>query len=214
MGNVGSKGKRQRTALKRKARDLVVLESRAVADVAEVVVSSVFEIAEEVIARSGKVFVSGVGTSGTVARRMAHLLSVTGTPSVFLHPADAIHGSLGAIADGDVVFVISKGGESDEVNLFAKRAAERGAFVIALTHRPATDLTASAHRIVVFPDPGGADLAGIIAMGSTLAVSAWGDVLALVLKELKNYEWKDVLNSHPGGAVGKSGSLPSEQTIA
>ena len=82
---------------------------------------------------TGKVITSGAGTSGIVADRMAHILSVTGTPAFFLHPSDGLHGGLGAVTPGDAVIVLSKGGHSEEVNDFVARAKDRGAPVIALT---------------------------------------------------------------------------------
>lgn len=214
MGKSGGSKRLDKEALLAGGRKLVAVESRAVAEIVGLVDETLLEIANEILSRRGKVIVSGVGTSGTVARRMAHLLSVTGTPAVFIHPADANHGSLGAISTGDSVIVISKGGESDEVNLFARRAVERGAYVVGLTHRADTEFTARVQRFVLFPDPGEADLGGIVAMGSTLAVSTWGDVLAFVLKDIRQYGWSEVLNTHPGGAVGKAGMPPSEKTIA
>ena len=83
----------------------------------------------------GKVVTVGVGTSGPVARRMAHLLSTSGTPSLFLHPGDALHGGLGAITAADVVLAISKGGGSAELNEFIRLAKTRGAALLVLTAR-------------------------------------------------------------------------------
>ncbi len=152
----------------------------------------------------GRVIVAGVGTSGTVARRMAHLLSVAGTPSFFLHPADGLHGSLGAIRSGDVLIAISKGGDSEEVNEMAERARVRGASVVALTTQPVSPMVQLADLLVLLPPAGEEDPGGIIAMGSTLVVSAYGDALAIALMEMRGYEWSELLFTHPGGAVGRA----------
>ena len=152
---------------------------------------------------TGKVIPVGVGTSGVTARRLAHLLSVTGTPALFLHPADGLHGSLGAIEPGDVVIAISKGGQSAELNEFTRRAKTRGAKVIVLTSRDGSELAALGDVTVALPTPDGADPGGVIAMGSTLIASAWGDALAVALMDARGYAWAEVLYTHPGGAVGQ-----------
>jgi D-arabinose 5-phosphate isomerase GutQ len=92
----------------------------------------------------GKVVTVGVGTSGPVARRMAHLLSTSGTPSLFLHPGDALHGGLGAITATDVVLATSKGGGSAELNEFIRLAKTRGAAVLVLTARAESPLARAA----------------------------------------------------------------------
>jgi len=152
---------------------------------------------------TGKVIPVGVGTSGVTARRLAHLLSVTGTPAIFLHPADGLHGSLGAIEPGDVVIALSKGGQSAELNEFTRRAKTRGAKVIVLTSVDGSELAALGDVTVALPTPDGADPGGVIAMGSTLIASAWGDALAAALMDARGYPWAEVLFTHPGGAVGR-----------
>jgi D-arabinose 5-phosphate isomerase GutQ len=160
-------------------------------------------VARILLQATGKVVPVGVGTSGVTARRLAHLLSVTGTPAIFLHPADGLHGSLGAIEPGDVVIAISKGGQSAELNEFTRRAKTRGAKVIVLTSVDGSELAALGDVTVALPTPDGADPGGVIAMGSTLIASAWGDALAAALMDARGYEWAEVLFTHPGGAVGR-----------
>jgi len=108
-------------------------EGAAAAGIAEQLDGSFLSAVSLLLGCRGKVVVAGSGTSGTVARRMAHLLSVCGTPAFFLHPMDALHGSLGAVSGTDVVIAISKGGGSAELNDFARRAQERGAGLLSLT---------------------------------------------------------------------------------
>ena len=115
------------------ARRQIRLEAEAVRAVADQLDDSFVAAAQLVLDCPGKVFTVGSGTSGMVARRMAHLLSVCGRASVFLHPMDALHGSSGALAAGDVVIAISKGGESAEINELCVLARSRGVSVIALT---------------------------------------------------------------------------------
>jgi D-arabinose 5-phosphate isomerase GutQ len=157
----------------------------------------------------GKVVTVGVGTSGPVARRMAHLLSTTGTPSVFLHPGDALHGGLGAITAADVVLAISKGGGSAELNQFMRLARTRGAALLVLTAKEESPLARAADVAVVLPQTPDSDPGGIIAMGSNLAVAAWGDALAIVLMQISGYSWEQVIDAHPSGAVGQREQLPA-----
>jgi D-arabinose 5-phosphate isomerase GutQ len=157
----------------------------------------------------GKVVTAGVGTSGPVARRLAHLLSASGTPSLFLHPGDALHGGLGAITAADVVLAISKGGGSAELNEFIRLAKTRGASLLVLTARAGSPLARAADVAVVLPQTPDSDPGGIIAMGSSLAAAAWGDALAIVLMQISGYSWDEVVDAHPSGAVGQRQQLPA-----
>ena len=156
-----------------------------------------------IMAVTGKVLVAGMGTSGATARRIAHLLSCGGTPALFVHPADGLHGGLGAVTSEDLVLAISKGGESDELNEFCRRAHERGAGVIAMTAEPGSTLGQLGQVTLPVVTPDEADPGGMMAMGSALAACAVGDALAVVLMEQRGYAWQRFERTHPGGAVGK-----------
>ena len=150
------------------ARELILAEGAAVAAIADQIDDTFDEAVELLLELTGKVVVIGSGTSGAVARRMAHLLSVCGTPSFFLIAADGLHGTVGAVSEGDLVIAISKGGESAELTGFVQLAKDRGARSMALTARvdsPLGELVDLAVRL----DSAGADPGGVIAMGSTLA---------------------------------------------
>jgi D-arabinose 5-phosphate isomerase GutQ len=194
----------------RDAREVIRREGNATAAVAEQLDGSFVAAVSLLLGCRGKVVVTGSGTSGTVARRMAHLLSVCGTPSVFLHPMDALHGALGAVSEVDVVIAISKSGNSTELNDFARRAQERGAQVLSLTSRADSVLGQLANLSVQIVSDDDADPGGFIAMGSTLATSAWGDALAVTLMRMRGYSWSEVLFTHPAGAVGQLVDIPAE----
>ncbi len=192
------------------ARRQIRLEADAVRAVADQLDESFAAAAQLVLECPGKVFTLGSGTSGMVARRMAHLLSVCGQPSVFLHPMDALHGSSGALAAGDVIIAISKGGESAEINDLCALARSRGVSVIALTAQPQSALAELAEVAVTLTTSDDADPGGIVAMGSTLVTSVWGDALSYVLMHYNGYGWDQVLGSHPAGAVGQRRELPAD----
>ena len=191
------------------ARDAIRREAAGVLAVADQVNETFIETADLLFACTGKIFVVGSGTSGAIARRMAHLLSVSGTPSVFVHPMDALHGTMGAFAAGDILIGISRGGETAEINELMVLAQRRGLPVIALTAEPGSTFGLGADITVVLTTEGEADPGGVIAMGSTLVTAVWGDALAYVLMRRKGYGWDKVLETHPAGAVGKITKLPS-----
>ncbi|OCL30916.1 hypothetical protein BCR15_10670 [Tessaracoccus lapidicaptus] len=190
------------------ARERIALEANGIAMLADELDESTVTAARLILGCTGKLFVSGSGTSGTIARRMAHIFAVTGTPAIFLPAMDALHGTLGVVTTGDILIVISKGGGSDEINDLVTRAQDRGAAVIALTVTPDTPMTRKADLTVVAGRTPDVDLGGMIAMGSTLIHAAWGDAVATVLMQARGYSWGAVHHTHPGGAVGAQTSLP------
>lgn len=177
-------------------------EIDALAQVKTAICASLPAAVSLILGCRGKVIPVGIGTSGTMARRLAHLLAVTGTPAIFLHPADGLHGGLGAVGEGDVVVSISKGGQTSELTEFTRRAKARGAAIIVLTGDVDNEFTALGDVTVRLPTPVDADPGGAIAMGSTLIVAAWTDALAAALMDARRYSWSQVLFTHPGGAVG------------
>lgn len=190
------------------AREAIRREGSGVAGVADRIDDTFLEVVALLQSCTGKVFVTGSGTNGAVARRMAHLLSVCGTPSLFLPGMDALHGTMGAVVAGDVLITISRGGESSELNDLSARVRQRGVPVVALTAAPESTLARLADISVVLDADDEVDPGGVIAMGSTLIAAVWGDALALVLMRLRGYGWDEVLFTHPAGAVGKIDALP------
>lgn len=190
------------------ARKTIIDEAAAVAAVADQLDESFLAVHEQLLACTGKVFIAGSGTSGTIARRMAHLLSVCGTPAAFLHPMDALHGTMGVLTRGDILITISKGGESTEINDLIVLARRRDVRIIALTSKPESTMAKLADTVVTLHNLEGADPGNVIAMGSTLVTAVWGDALALLLMRQRGYTWKQMLETHPGGAVGKMDARP------
>ena len=192
------------------ARERLNAEAHAVLALTDAIDETYVRTASMIQACTGKLFIGGSGTSGTVARRMAHILSVTGTPSIAFSPMDSLHGSSGAITDVDLVLLISNGGASDEVIQTSRIARQRGARVIALTRSHETPLARIADHSVVVAVDSRAELGGIIATGITIAQSAWGDALAEVLMRGRGYTWREFMSTHPAGAVGQLEDLPED----
>lgn len=192
------------------ARRRLYAEAEAVRHLADTLDQSFIDAAELTMRCQGKVFIGGSGTSGSVARRMAHILSVTGTPAIALSPTDCLHGGSGAITAGDMAILVSHGGASSEVIECAKIARARGARVLSVTGSAGTLLAAQADcSVVIHVDPA-ADIGGVIATGSTLTHSAWGDALAEVLMRARGYTWEQFMETHPAGAVGMRSQLPED----
>lgn len=192
------------------ARRRLYAEAEAVRHLADILDQSFVDAAKLMMGCHGKVFIGGSGTSGSVARRMAHILSVTGTPAVSLSPMDCLHGGSGAITASDMAILVSHGGASSEVIECAKIARARGARVLSVTGSAGTLLAAQADcAVVIHVDPA-ADIGGVIATGSTLTQSAWGDALAEVLMRARGYTWEQFMETHPAGAVGMRSQLPED----
>jgi D-arabinose 5-phosphate isomerase GutQ len=185
-----------------KARSVVCRDAAAVKALAEQLDSNLRTVVKILLHCEGHVLVAGAGTSHAVAQRFAHLLSCSGTPALCIDAADALHGGSGAITASDVVFVISKGGRSQEVNQFAQIAKSLGAKVIAQTESTNSPLAQMSDAVFQVRAPQDVDPFGMVATGSSLVNSAAGDVLCSLLIELRGYTKTAFAETHPGGAVG------------
>jgi D-arabinose 5-phosphate isomerase GutQ len=187
-------------------------EAAAVAALVGNTESGIVDVAHRMLAIRGKVVTTGSGTSGIMAERLAHLLSVCGTPAVYLPAMDALHGGMGAITPSDVVLAISKTGRSTELTDLVRRLVERGVDVVAVTENSDSPFAEAATAVSALPATApGADPGDMIALASTLAVGAWGDALAVVAMALRGHTLSDVVDSHPAGGVGHRGLRPGDE---
>jgi D-arabinose 5-phosphate isomerase GutQ len=201
--------KRSKTDVLAIARGVIVEESRAVAAVAAQLDESIVPIAEAMLACEGHILVTGAGTSRAVAQRMAHLLACCGRPALFINAGDGLHGGSGAVTARDIVYIISKGGQSAEINQFAQIVKGRGARIVAHTENPESALARLSDFVLVVKAPPDADPYGMIATGSSLVNSAACDALCVLVLTLGDYTRDEFGKTHPGGAVGKK--LASER---
>lgn len=186
-----------------KANEVIACEARAVAGLQEQCCRTIVDVAEMIFVCQGHVLVAGAGTSRAIAQRFAHLLACCGTPGLFISAADAIHGGSGAVTNKDVVYIISKGGQSAEINQFAGICRSNGAKIIAHTERPDSPLGQMADAVYHIVAPEDTDPYGMIATGSSLTNGAACDALCVVLLEMRGYTKEKFGRTHPGGAVGK-----------
>jgi D-arabinose 5-phosphate isomerase GutQ len=188
-------------------------ESAALGALVGATETTVVEVARRVLIVGGKVVTTGSGTSGIMAERLAHLLSVCGTPAVYLPSMDALHGGMGAITRSDLVLAISKTGRSAELTDLVRRLVDRGIEVVAITEHPESPFAGSASVVAPLPATApDADPGDMIALASTLAVGAWGDALAVVTMAMRGHTLRDVIDSHPAGGVGHRGRQPGDES--
>ena len=198
------------SALKTAALQAIENDGAAVSCAKDAVNEAFMDVVHLLSECSGKVIITGSGTSGAIAVRAAHLFSVAGTPAFFLSPGDGLHGGLGAIGNDDVVVAISKGGTSSELNEFCSRARELGRSLVAITSREDSPLAQMADHVLILQTSPEADLGSVIATGSSLAAGALLDALVEACRLSRGYEWKSFFFTHPGGAVGENASATLE----
>jgi arabinose-5-phosphate isomerase len=151
----------------------------------------------------GRVILTGMGKSGIICRKIAATLSSTGTPSHFLHPAEAIHGDLGVIQRDDVVVALSYSGETHEILRLLETIRRLGATLIAITGVPESTLAEAADVALDCSVTEEACPMNLVPTASTTAALAIGDALAMTLLVEKGFKQEDFANLHPGGKLGK-----------
>jgi arabinose-5-phosphate isomerase len=189
------------------ARRVLRLEADAIGLQAERLDESFVRAARTLLAATGRTIVSGLGKSGIIARKIAATLTSTGTPAVFLHPVESLHGDLGIVGRDDVALLVSKSGESDEMIGLVQYLSRLGVPIIAITGRPRSSLARTAHVCIDASVPEEAcpfDLAPTTSTSSALAI---GDALAVTLLRLRGFSRDDFARLHPGGSLGRKLTL-------
>lgn len=151
----------------------------------------------------GRVVTTGVGKAGAIARKLAATLSSTGTPALYLHPAEGLHGDLGVITPDDVVIALSYSGESDEVVRMLPALARLGSTLVAMVGCPDTSLGRAAHLVLDVAVDSEACPLGLAPTSSTAVMLALGDALALAAMEARGFTREDFAVFHPAGALGR-----------
>jgi arabinose-5-phosphate isomerase len=181
------------------ARAMIRAEGMAVVAIADQLDAGFVRAARMIAEATGVVLTTGAGTSGTMARRMAHLFATTGIHAFYASSAEALHGPSAMTGPGDVLVAISKGGSSAEINQFAGLARKRGAKIISMTWEPDSALAQLSDVVLIIrPDESG-EGDGVLPFGSTLANGAVGDALCLVVKNLRGFDLNTMVETHPSG---------------
>ena len=185
------------------ARETLQIEAEAVTALADRLDRRFSEAVHCLLACTGRVVVTGMGKSGHIGRKLAATLASTGTPAMFVHPAEASHGDMGMITPADVVLGISNSGESDELSAILPLIKRMGVPLIAFTGR--ADSTLARHADVVLDTAVAREACphNLAPTASTTAQLALGDALAVALLDARGFKADDFARSHPGGALGR-----------
>ena len=190
-------------SIREKAIETLKLEAQAVANLAERIDDDFEAAVHAILDCKARVVVTGMGKSGHVGRKIAATLASTGTPSFFMHPAEAFHGDLGMVTEDDIVIAISNSGESNEVVNILSIIHRIGARIIAMCGRRKSQLGRSADFYIDIGVEREACPLGLAPTSSTTATLAMGDAIAMALMEARDFKKEDYALFHPGGALGR-----------
>ena len=185
------------------ARKTFEIEAAAVLGLAQRLGGEFAQAVELILACPGRVVVMGMGKSGHIGRKIAATLASTGTPAMFVHPAEASHGDLGMITGHDVVLAISNSGESEELTVILPVLSRQGVPMIAITGGAQSALARHARVTLDSSVALEACPLNLAPTASTTAQLAMGDALAVALLDVRGFKEEDFARSHPGGALGR-----------
>ncbi|MBK0034892.1 SIS domain-containing protein [Erwinia sp. S43] len=151
----------------------------------------------------GKIAVTGIGTSGIAARKIAHMLACIEHPAIWLSAADAAHGDIGFLREGDVLIMLSRGGNSDELTRLLPTVKAKGTTLIAVTENAASAIAQQADLLLLIPKSQEVDPLQMLATTSIISVLAVFDAMVAALMSRSGYSKETLLAVHPGGNVGK-----------
>lgn len=186
-----------------RAREVILTEAEAVRQLADRLDDSFEKAAQAILDCTGKVIVTGVGKSGLVARKIVATFNSTGTPALYLHPTDGLHGDLGTLQTGDLVLVVSKSGNTDELQRLYPMIERLGAPIIAITGNKDSQLAQRAQIRLDSTVPAEADRHDLAPTSSSTAALALGDALAVVVQEARGFTSEDFSLLHPAGTLGR-----------
>ncbi len=187
----------------RRAKEVLDMEAQAVSGLKAYVGNNFKQAVDLLLRAKGRVVVSGMGKTGIIAQKFSATLASTGTPSLFLHSAEAVHGDLGRVTSDDVVVVISNSGSTEEIKQLMPLLKKVGSKIIALTGNTKSVLAKYSDVVLCVSVKKEACPLGLAPTSSTTATLAMADALAVCLLELKNFKEKDFAFFHPGGSLGK-----------
>lgn len=193
-----------------RAKNTLDIEANALISLKSRIDSSFYEAVDLLLHCKGRVIITGIGKSANIAQKIVATLNSTGTPSVFMHAADAIHGDLGVVQNDDVVICISNSGNSPEIKVLIPFLKARGNKLIALAGNDNSVLAKEADFFIYTGVEKEACTINLAPTASTTAQLAIGDAISVCLLELKGFTAEDFAKFHPGGALGKQLTLKLE----
>ncbi|WP_372368062.1 SIS domain-containing protein [Candidatus Uabimicrobium sp. HlEnr_7] len=185
------------------AKEILRAEAEAVLGVMPLIDENFTKAVSLILTCEGRIVVSGMGKSGIIGEKLSATLASTGTPSLSLHPAEAIHGDLGRVVQKDIVIAISNGGETAEIIRLLPLLKKIGAKVIAVTGKPNSTLSSNSDLTLTIGKISETCPLGLAPTASTTAMLALGDALAMCVSKQRNFTREEYALYHPGGSLGK-----------
>ncbi len=185
------------------ARNTILSESKSIAKLADLLDNSFAEAAQLIYKCKTRLIVTGIGKSAIIAQKIVASMNSTGTPSLFLHASEAIHGDLGMVQDNDVIICISKSGNSPEIKTLVPLLTRFGNKLIAITGNMSSFLAKNSHLVLDTTIASESCPNNLAPTDSTTAQLVMGDALTVCLIEMRNFQPEDFAKFHPGGALGK-----------
>lgn len=185
-----------------RGQNVLKLEAESILNLVAKVNGEFEKAVELILSCKGKVVVTGIGKSGQIARKIASTLSSTGTPALYLHPAESSHGDLGVIGDQDLVIALSYGGETIELNHVLNFISRRDIKMIAMTGKPESSLAQSATVLISVAVEREACPLNLAPTSSSTAMLAMGDALAMAVLEMRGFKSENFAEFHPAGSLG------------
>ncbi len=201
------------SSLIKQAREVLQIEAQGVLDLIERIGPEFEQAVEMILNSKGRVIFTGIGKSGLVGRKIMATLNSTGTPSLFLHPVEAVHGDLGVVTANDIVIAISNSGYTNELVNILPILKNLGAKLIAFCGDPESPLAKQSHLFINVGVEREACPLGLAPTTSTTAALAMGDALAVVLINRKQFNIKDFKRFHPGGSLGDRFSINIKEVM-
>lgn len=189
--------------IKKEAIDVLLLEAKALEAMTKRITDDFAEVVNTILNLKGRVIVSGIGKSAIIAQKIVATLNSTGTPAIFMHAADAIHGDLGIIQEDDLIIVISKSGNTPEIKVLIPFLKQTKNKLVAIVGNLNSFLAQQADFILDTTVEREACPNNLAPTTSTTAQLAMGDALAVCLQTLRHFTDRDFAKYHPGGALGK-----------
>ena len=186
-----------------RAREIVEREADAVRQVAERLGAPFLRALDMILALRGRVVTAGMGKAGFIAQKISATLASTGTPSIFLHPAEAIHGDLGRVDAGDLLLAFSKSGETQELLVMLPHVKAVGVPVVGITQEKGSTLGKHCDLVLELGRIDEVGSYGLAPSASTTAMMALGDALALIVQEERHFGPDEFARFHPGGDLGR-----------
>ena len=185
------------------ATQIIDNEASAISGLKSQIADDFPKIVEMMLENKGNLVFSGIGKSAIIAQKIAATMNSTGTNAVFMHAADAIHGDLGIVREGDIVVILSKSGETPEIKVLVPLVKLRGNKIVAMVGNRNSYLAAQADFVLDVTVDEEAIPGSLAPTSSTTAQLVMGDVLALILMRCRGFSTADFAKFHPGGALGK-----------